>query len=497
MGRTAYCHAASDPRDCYPMERELIRHFPNGIIILADHDLRWVIVDGQELTRTGRTAADMEGKTIHELYPREVCERIEPFIRRVLAGEEVSYDAEFDGKRYFVQGVPVYENGRVAYAALATQDQTELQEKLDRLEAELQTATDQFSSAFSHATIGKAIVALDGTWLRVNTALCRMLGYSEEELLALSFQEVTHWADLDADLTLVRDVLAGEIETYQLEKRYVRKDGTIVPALLSVSLVRDANGEPLRFISEIVDRTTEVERRTLEQELSERRRADALNVMAGGLAHDFNNQLVAILGRATLAYDALDPTSPAFAHVQAIEASARQVAELTDQMLAFTGHAWLALEPVDLGVHAQRVVEHLGLEVRWSLAPDLPLVQADAGQLERVTSNLIRNAVEAGGEISIATGTLHLTRAALDRYDVGRDANPGLYAYLEVIDTGVGMTEETRSRMFEPFFTTKFVGRGLGLAAVEGLIRAHNGALVVQTTAGSGTTVRVFLPVSA
>ena len=114
------------------MERELIRHFPNGILILCDHDLRWVIVDGQELTRTGRTPGDMEGRTIHELYPPEVCARIEPFIRRVLAGEEVSYDAELLGKRYFVQGVPVYENGRVAYAALATQDQTQLLERLDR-----------------------------------------------------------------------------------------------------------------------------------------------------------------------------------------------------------------------------------------------------------------------------------------------------------------------------------------------------------------------------
>src|SRR5215831_2071531 len=132
------------------MERLLIHHFPNGILILCDHDLRWVIVDGQELARTGRIAADMGGKSIHELYPPEVCERIEPFIRRVLAGEEVSYDAELRGKRYFVQGVPVYENGRVAYAALATQDQTELTEKLERLEAELRTATDQFSSAFSH-----------------------------------------------------------------------------------------------------------------------------------------------------------------------------------------------------------------------------------------------------------------------------------------------------------------------------------------------------------
>jgi PAS domain S-box-containing protein len=479
------------------VERELIHHFPNGLLILCDHDLRWVIVDGQELTRTGRTAAEMEGKTIHELYPPEVCARIEPYIRRVLAGEEVSYDAELLGKRYFVQGVPVYEHGRIAYAALATQDQTQLQDRLDRLEAELQEATDQFSSAFSSATIGKAIVALDGTWLQVNPALCRMLGYSEDELLSLTFQDVTHWADLDDDLTLTRDLLAGEIETYELEKRYFRKDGTVVPALLSVSLVRDGDGTPLRFISEIVDRTNEVQRRTLEQELSERRRADALNVMAGGLAHDFNNQLVAILGRATLAYDALDPTSPAFAHVQAIEASARHVAELTDQMLAFTGRAWLALEPLDLGVHARHVVEQLGVDVRWSLAPDLPPVQADAAQLERVTSNLIQNAVEAGGEISIATGMLHLTRAALDRYDVGREANPGLYAYLEVIDSGVGMSDETRSRMFEPFFTTKFVGRGLGLAAVEGLIRAHGGALAVQTLPGAGTTVRVFLPVAA
>ena len=105
--------------------------------------------------------------------------------------------------------------------------------------------------------------------------------------------------------------------------------------------------------------------------------------------------------------------------------------------------------------------------------------------------------MRAGGVVSIATGGVHLTRAVLDSYAIGREAEPGLYGFVEVADSGVGMDDETRARMFEPFFTTKFTGRGLGLASVDGLIRAHHGALVVDSAPGTGTRVRVLLPAAA
>jgi PAS domain S-box-containing protein len=151
----------------------------------------------------------------------------------------------------------------------------------DEEQLRLREANDEFESAFRYAAIGMSIVALDGRWLKVNKSLCDLVGFSEDELLGLSFQEITHPEDLEEDLGHIEQLIAGEIDAYQMEKRYIRKDGSVVPVLLSVSLVRDRDGAPARFVSQIQDRTSDVQRRTLELELSERRRADALNVLAG------------------------------------------------------------------------------------------------------------------------------------------------------------------------------------------------------------------------
>jgi PAS domain S-box-containing protein len=152
----------------------------------------------------------------------------------------------------------------------------------DEEQLRLREANDEFESAFRYAAIGMSIVALDGRWLKVNKSLCDLVGFSEDELLGLSFQEITHPEDLEEDLGHIEQLIAGEIDAYQMEKRYIRKDGSVVPVLLSVSLVRDRDGAPARLVSQIQDRTSDVQRRTLELELSERRRADALNVLARG-----------------------------------------------------------------------------------------------------------------------------------------------------------------------------------------------------------------------
>jgi two-component system cell cycle sensor histidine kinase/response regulator CckA len=376
----------------------------------------------------------------------------------------------------------------------------------DEGQRQLREANDEFESAFRYAAIGMSLVSLDGHWLKVNQSLCDLVGFSEEELLALSFQDITHPDDLQEDLDYVEQLIAGEIDAYQMEKRYIRKDGSVVPVLLSVSLVRDRDGAPARFVSQIQDRTSDVQRRALELELSERRRADALNVLAGGVAHDFNNLLVGILGHTSLALGDLPEGSSTRHHLQEVESSARQIAALTDQMLAFSGNAWRELADIELGEFAREMCDelraaHSEVTVQLSAAPNVPAVRVDPAQLRRITSSLLDNAVEAldttEGTVSISTGTVHLTRSALDSYAVGAEAAPGPFAYVEVADDGCGMTDEVRSRMLEPFFTTKFQGRGLGLAAVDGLVRGHRGALAVQSVPGIGTKVRVLLPASA
>jgi signal transduction histidine kinase len=233
---------------------------------------------------------------------------------------------------------------------------------------------------------------------------------------------------------------------------------------------------------------------------------ESVGRLAGGVAHDFNNLLVGILGHTSMALGEAAPGSPIRRHLEQIESSARAVAAVTDQMLAFSGNAWQELTDIDLGRHARELHERFGsvaagVEVHISTAPDLPVVRADLGQLRRITANLLDNAFEAlgpaGGTVSIATGALHVTRMALDSYSVGTEAAPGLYAYLDVADDGAGMSEDIRHRMFEPFFTTKFQGRGLGLAAVDGLVRGHGGAIAVHSAPGAGTRVRVLLPAAA
>jgi PAS domain S-box-containing protein len=481
--------------------RALLDHMPDAFVCVLDQDLRYLQVDG-DVAALGWKPEDLLGKTIDEVLRDRPDARAS--YAAALAGEAQAFDYKsMQGQRdYLVQVMPLRREGAIYGVISIHQDVTASAETVRKLGV----ANNEFESAFRHAAIGMSLVALDGSWLKVNPSLCELVGYTEAELLLISFQEITHPSDLEADLAFLAQLIAGEIDAYQMEKRYIRKDGPIVPVLLSVSLVRDENGEPARLVSQVQDRTNDEHRRALEREVAEQRRADALNVLAGGVAHDFNNQLVGILGHASMALEELPAGLPARRHVEEIESSARHVAELTEKMLAFSGRSWRQLVDVDLGEHAREVAatlrtEQPDLNVHLSPAPDVPAVRADRSQLQRITGSLVDNAVEAlegpGGTVSLSTGAVHLTRATLDSYPVGAEASPGLFAFVEVGDDGCGMTPQVRGRMFEPFYSTKFQGRGLGLAAVEGMIRGHGGALAVHSAPGVGTRVRVLLPAAA
>jgi two-component system, cell cycle sensor histidine kinase and response regulator CckA len=481
--------------------RVLLDHLPDSLVMVLDTELRYVHVN-RVLDGLGWVPEDLVGKTIDEVLPNRPD--VVATYRAALAGERqsVDYTSQNGERDFWLQVVPLRRDSEIFGVMAIAYDVTERRST----SRQLRQATEEFESAFRHSAIGMALVDLDGRWLRVNKSVCELVGYREHELLSLSFQDITHPSDLDADLAFLTRLIAGEIDSYQMEKRYIRKDGSIVPVLLSVSLIRDEDGAPLRFVSQIQDRTNDAQRRELEKELAERRRADSLNVLAGGVAHDFNNLLVGILGHTSMALGEASEGSAVHRHLEQIESSARAVAAITEQMLAFSGNAWRELDDVDLGEHARELHERfrssrVAVTVQLSAAPDLPRVRADLSQLRRITANLVDNALEAlgeaGGTVSISTGALHVTRMALDSYSIGVGASPGLFAYLDVADDGAGMSEDVRQRMFEPFFTTKFQGRGLGLAAVEGLVRGHGGAIAVQSAPGSGTRVRILFPAAA
>ncbi|MBY0229507.1 MAG: response regulator [Gemmataceae bacterium] len=254
-------------------------------------------------------------------------------------------------------------------------------------------------------------------------------------------------------------------------------------------------------------RQAQQERERFQRDLLQTQKLESLGVLAGGIAHDFNNLLAGILGFADLVRATTPPGSPAAGHLAHIVRSSERAADLCRQMLAYAGKGRFVVEALDLGAMVQETAQLLSLGIgkratlTLSVAPGLPPVQGDASQLRQVVMNLVINASEALGDrdglIAVSARRERLGEADLaGEAAVGPPPPPGDYVCLEVADTGSGMDEETKSRIFEPFFTTKFTGRGLGLAAVQGIVRGHGGVLRVESEPGRGSRFRACFPPS-
>lgn len=244
----------------------------------------------------------------------------------------------------------------------------------------------------------------------------------------------------------------------------------------------------------------------LDARVQQVQKLETLGTLAGGVAHDFNNLLQAILGNASIIRLHADSSADVQISLDQIEIACRRAGELTNQLLAYAGKGKFVLETVDVSQLAiemsKLLVASLPRKPRLlgQFAPGLPAVEGDPTQLRQVLMNLVINAAESlsdqSGVIRLSTGKVDLTAENLAGLLLGNDLPPGTYIFFEVCDTGCGMTEEIRSRIFDPFFTTKQNGRGLGLAAVLGIVRGHRGALQVHSELGSGTLIRVLFPVS-
>jgi signal transduction histidine kinase/CheY-like chemotaxis protein len=248
----------------------------------------------------------------------------------------------------------------------------------------------------------------------------------------------------------------------------------------------------------------ENERIAMEARVLEVQKLESLGVLAGGIAHDFNNLLVGVLGNAGLALLELPPESPARQRIVQIETAARRAADLAHEMLAYSGKGKFIVTALDLSELVREMTHLLSVSigksvaVRYALSPEPEIVEGDATQLRQVVMNLVVNASDAIGEnngvITVATGHVHADRGYLSTTFIDEGLTDGNYAFLEVSDTGSGMDPATQARIFDPFFTTKVTGRGLGLAAVLGIVRGHAGALKVYSEPGRGTTFKLLLP---
>jgi two-component system sensor histidine kinase EvgS len=375
-----------------------------------------------------------------------------------------------------------------------------------RQQQKLVVSEERFRGAFQYSAIGMALISPEGRWLRVNPAICSMLGYTEAELRAITFQDITYPEDLDADLDQVRRMLAGEIETYSMEKRYLHRQGSIVWALLTVSLLRDVDGGALYFVSQIQDFTgrkqAEDQRAALVAQLQQAQKMESIGRLAGGVAHDFNNMLGVILGHAELGLTRVEPSDPVCADLNDIRKAAERSADLTRQLLAFARRQVVA--PRVLAVNEavagllkmlQRLIGE-DIELCWLPATGIWPVRMDPSQLDQVLANLCvnaRDAIAGMGRVTITTANVTVDEAD----GVARvDASPGDYVRIAVSDDGQGIDADVAAHIFEPFYTTKEHGKGtgLGLATVYGAVRQNNGFITVASEPGHGATFSIHLP---
>lgn len=357
--------------------------------------------------------------------------------------------------------------------------------------------------ALDHAHDVVSIVSRDGDRLYVNDTFCQFHNRSREELFQAKVWDSIPSLNPERYRALWDEIKRRQTLTYEIE--IVSKSGETKPLEVNASYINFGGREAVCTISRDITarRAAELEKKRIQQQLQETQKLESLGVLAGGIAHDFNNLLTGVLGNASLARDRLGEGSDLHEPLRQIERAAMRAAELCQQMLAYAGKGRFVVEPVNLSALVEDMAKLLDLSVarrahlELRLAPNLPAVMADATQIRQIVMNLVLNAAEAmnqvKGQITVVTGRIQVDRKFLRTARVAAELAEGEGVFLEVSDNGSGMDRQTLERIFEPFFTTKFTGRGLGLAAVLGIVRSHRGALQVTSDLGQGTSFKLVL----
>ena len=344
--------------------------------------------------------------------------------------------------------------------------------RLSRAEEQVRDTAIEWTTTFNAIQEGIALLNLDGQVVRANER----------------YREIAR----------THSILCGQmfprLRSTLRRQRAEQQDGQ---AILQIHLdpVINAEGKLRAAVCTVADVT---ERKKFDERLQHAQKLESIGVLAGGIAHDFNNLLTGILGNASLLLDELPQGGASFEMAQEIVKASESAADLTRQLLAYAGKGRFVMQQINLSDQIannqtllKRLIPH-NIQLETHLAANLPLLEADASQLQQIVMNLVINAAESFGERG--RGTVVVTTAT-EEIPLGHsEMAPGTYVVLSVQDTGCGMTPEVRARIFDPFFTTKFTGRGLGLSAVHGILRAHHGHLDLQTKLGEGTTFKLFLP---
>lgn len=499
-------------REAHDRYSMLFHRAPVGYVTLVP-ECRIQEVNDEAARMLGVPPAELVGREITRFVLPEDLEDLKVHLAGVCRGRaEVPLEARFvgaDGRTFCarLECVAIHDaDGAPRECHIAMIDVTDAKQAAARLRRS-QSLLRTIINATREAMIA---VGPDGGITLFNKAAEEMFGRSAEEMIGRPVDLLMPERYRPQHRNYLRGFFAegkpdGAIGRV-LELPALRADGTEFPIEISLSAGENEQG---RFVIAVVRdvserRRLEQHRKQIESHVQHMQKLESLGLLAGGVAHDFSNLLVGVLGNVSLAMDQLSPGSPIWEPLERIEKAARRAADLTRQLLAYSGCGRFVVEPLDLS----RVIADMRqlllasvskkARLRLELGRDLPLVAADATQVRQVTMNLVTNASEAlsdgAGEIRLRVAARHVDKEFLASAYLGGDLAPGRHVVIEVSDDGCGMDAETLARIFDPFFTTKFTGRGLGLAAAVGIMRAHHGAIHVTSRVGCGTTVTLVFP---
>ncbi|CAM2976849.1 PAS domain-containing hybrid sensor histidine kinase/response regulator [Rariglobus hedericola] len=483
-------------RESEERARMLAEHAP-AAVAMFDREMRYVVVSRRWLVDYHLEATDVIGRSHYEIFP-DMPERWKAIHQRCMAGAVERADADLfehaDGwKQWLRWEVRPWHTveGEIGGIVMFTQDITGQQETVDALGA----SEERFRNAFEFAGIGMAIVGLDGRWIRVNGMLCGMLGYAEKDLLKTSFQVLTHPDDIHIDLENVRALLTGESRFFQMEKRYFHRDGHVVWARLTASLVRDAAGAPLHFVSQVEDIS---EHRRLTENLA-RARDQALEAsrlkseFLANMSHEIRTPMNGIIGMAGLLMDT-DLTVEQREMGSLIQHSSESLLGIINDILDFSKieAGKLRINPAEFDLR-EAVEESLALlaprahEKRIELISDYgegldtPLI-GDGGRFRQVLLNLAGNAVKFTGKGEVVVRMRKVQEVA------------GKVSFrCTVSDTGIGIAPDAQERLFQPFTqadgttTRRYGGTGLGLAISRQLVGLMGGRIEFESEPGQGS----------